>query len=284
MMHTRRTLPVLTLLAAALLFSAAAHAQRVVRTFPAGEDAVVEILNLHGHVVLHGWNKPQVKVIAIPRTRAVEAHFETSANRIHIHTHLLQSTAPTRDHMVDYEVWAPATARLQLELKTGSMLVENFREDVHIDTVTATVQLRNLAGHTSVNTLNGSIEATHCSGRLEATTISGTLRFRDSFTRYLSARTTSGDIYFVGGLRASGSYEFSSNEGLIELTLPADASFELKADSSKGTVISEFPLKRRSHGRVPQRPLQRSLLGTAQTGGAMVRATSFSGTIRIRKQ
>lgn len=284
MMHSKTTIPGLMFLAAALLVSPAASAQRIEKTFPATADTIVEIRNLHGQIKFHGWDKMQVRVVARPHSRAVEAHFEQPASRIHIHTHLLQASAPASERAVDYEIWAPANVSIDVELKTGSLEVENFSEDVNINTITASVSLRNLSGHTSVKTLNGSIRAERCAGRLEVETISGTIRFTDCAVHYLTASTTSGDIYYTGGLKYAGTYEFNNNEGLIELRLPADASFELSANAMQGEVSSEFPLKSRSHGRLPKRRFQNSLLGTAQSGAALVRATSFSGTIRIRKQ
>ena len=282
-MKPARTFLLLAFLGTALLFPAALSAQRVERTFPASPDTTIEIRNLHGQVTVHGWDRPQVKVIATPRTNAVEAHFEQPASRVHIHTHVLQSSVPIRDHMVDYEVWAPSNNSIEVVLKTGSLIMEDFSKDVNISTVTATVELRNISGHTSVETLNGSIRASQCGGRLETASISGTLRFTQCAAQFLSARTTSGDIYYTGSLKFGGTYEFHNHEGIIELLLPSDASFELSANAVQGQVANEFPLKARSHGRLPKRG-QRSLLGTSQSGAALVRVTSFSGTIRIRKQ
>jgi hypothetical protein len=271
-------------LVTALFLTATASAQQIEKIFPATTDTIVEVRNLHGQVKIHGWDKMQVRVIARPHSRAVEAHFERPASRIHIHTHLLQASAPAGERAVDYEVWAPANVHIEVELKSGTLAIENFSEDVNINTVTATVALSNLSGHTSVKTLNGSIRAERCAGRVEAETISGTVRFTDCAAHYLIASTTSGDIYYTGGLKHAGTYEFKNNEGMIELSLPADASFELSANAMQGEVSSEFPLKSRSHGRLPKRRFQNSLLGTTLSGGALVRATSFSGTIRIRRQ
>ncbi len=74
-MKSARAFLLLAFLGTALLSPAALRAQRVKRTFPAGPDTTIEIRNLHGQVTIHGWDKPRVKVIATPRTNAVEAHF-----------------------------------------------------------------------------------------------------------------------------------------------------------------------------------------------------------------
>jgi len=261
----------------------AAAAEEVVRSFPAGDSTVLEVRNASGRVDIRSWNLRQVKVVARRQTRAVETHFEETANQIHVHTHLMQSAVAASEREVDYEIWAPANINIRVTQDVGRVRIENFADDVNVDTVAATVELRNVSGHTSVQTLNGIVEVWRGAGRMEATSISGSLRFLDMDTRNLYARTTSGDIYYEGDFRPAGSYEFHNHQGAIELRVPLTASFELNANSVKGDVSSEFPLTPRSHGRVPRASVARSLLGTVHTGEAMVRVSSFSGTIRLRK-
>lgn len=274
----------LALLLAAATLPGAARAERLERLFPATDETVVEVRNLNGQVTLQSWNRPLVQVIALRRSMAVETHIEQVSNRVHVHTHLLQNSAPASERVVDYEIWAPPAARLQIYQEAGTLRIENFTDDVNVETVAATVRVTNLTGHTSVKTLNGSVAAERCSGRLEAASISGTLRFLEINSDRLVANTTSGDIFYEGDLRRGGSYDFINHEGSIELLLPATASFELDARTVQGRVINEHTLTPRTHGRLPRGGTMQSLLGTVHTGEAMVRATSFSGTIRVRKR
>lgn len=262
----------------------AASAERIEQTFSAAPDTVLEIRNLNGDVTVHAWNEPTVKVVAVRRSRAVEVHMEQNANRIHVHTHLLTTSSPVSDRVVDVEVWARPDVHLMLQLESGTLRVEDFVQDVNVKTVAASVALHNLAGLSSVETLNGAIRAERCSGRLEATSISGSLYLDELSSRFVVAKTTSGDIFYRGSFQPGGSYDFLNHEGAIELRVPVTASFELRANSVKGEVINELPITTRQHGRLPQPSTERSLLGTVHTGDAIVRATSFSGTIRLLKQ
>ncbi len=279
-----RFLACLAAIPLSLALSIAPRAQEITREFPATTDTVVTIQNIQGTVKIHGWDQMKVKVKAVPHSDAVEAHFDQPASQVHIHTHLLKENTEPSARIMDYEVWAPANVRIDVELKSGRLEVENFSADLGIRTVAATVVLRNVSGHTTVETLNGSVEARQCQGSLEVTSISGALRFTDCAPQYLKAATTSGDIVFTGGLKFAGTYDFNSNEGSIELRLPPSASFELSANAIQGSVQNEFPLKTRPHDRDAQTNYQRSLTGTALGGEARVKATTFSGTIRIRKQ
>ena len=270
-------------LAAALALPLGAQAQRVEKTFPADPETVLDLRNQVGQVRVHGWSQPLVKVVAVRSSRAVEAHLEKRATSIHVHTHPLDAGAAAADRVVDYEIWAPPDTELSIYLESGSVLVENFTQDVRVDAPAANVHLSRIDGRANVNTLSGGVEVEHCAGRLEISSVSGTLRFRDNEARYLVAQNTSGDIFYDGDLQRGGSYEFRNNNGAIELVLPATASFELNAQSSEGEVTNDFPFTPRAHGRPPRGPY-RSLLGTVQSGDAVIRASSLSGRIRVRKR
>lgn len=278
-----RSLRPVALLAATLLLAVGAQAQRIEKSFPADPETLIDLRSHVGQVRLHGWSQPLVKVVATRSGRAVEAHLEKRADRVHIHTHLLDPGAPASERVVDYEIWAPPDAELSIYLESGLVAVQNFTQDVRIEAPAADVRLSRIDGHANVYTLSGSVEVEHCSGRLEVNSVSGSLRFRDNESRYLVAKNTSGDIFYDGDLQRGGSYEFRNNNGATELILPASASFELNAQSSQGEVTNEFPFTPRAHGRAPSGPY-RSLLGTVQNGDAVVRATSLSGRIRVRRR
>jgi DUF4097 and DUF4098 domain-containing protein YvlB len=272
-------------LAAAVLAPLAASAERIERTFPADDDTTVEIRNYVGQVKVHGWSQPQVKVVALRKTQAVEPHLELKANRVYVHTHELDTTAAASDRVLDYEVWAPPETQIDIRLDSGAVLVENFTQDVRVSTAAAGVRVYRLDGYSTVGTLSGGIEAESCAGRIEITTVSGSVWFRANDSRNLVAGSTSGDIFFEGDLQRGASYEFRTNSGDINITLPAAASFELNARSVEGEVHNDFPLSPRSHGRPPQQAnALRSSFGTVLSGDALIRASSFSGTIRVRKR
>jgi DUF4097 and DUF4098 domain-containing protein YvlB len=278
-----RILRPLALFAAALLVPLGALAQRIDKSFPADEETLVDLRNHVGQVRLRGWSQPLVRVVALRGGRAAEPHLEKRGDRVEVHTHLLDPGAPAADRVVDYEIWAPPGAELSIYLESGAVFVENFTELVRIEAPAADVQLSRLDGNANVTTLSGSIEAEHCGGRLELMSISGSIRLRDNESRSVIAKNTSGDIFFDGDLQRGGSYEFRNNNGATEIILPIAASFELNAQSSEGEVSNEFPFVPRAHGRAPRGPY-RSLLGTVQSGDAVIRATSLSGRIRVRKR
>ncbi len=272
-------------LAAAVLAPLAVSAERIERAFPADADTTVEIRNSIGQIKVHGWSQPQVKIVALRKTQAVEPHLEVKANRVYVHTHAVDTTAGAADRVADFEIWAPPDAQLDIYLESGSILVENFTETVRVESTAAGVRVYRLDGYSSISSLSGGIVVEACAGRVEVTTVSGTVWFRSNDSRNLVAGSTSGDIHYEGDVQRGGSFEFRTNSGDIDILLPPTASFELNARSVEGEVRNEFPLTPRSHGRPPQQAnALRSSFGTVLSGDALIRATSFSGTIRVRKQ
>lgn len=270
--------------AVVLLLPTQLAAERTERSLPASADTLIEIQNQTGRVRVHGWDRPLLHVVAERRSRATEVHFEQTANRVHVHTHILQADLAASERTVDYEIWMPLDASLDLHVDAGQVEVEGLRDGIEIQTVAAPVILRDVVGMVEVTTTSGDVTLTRSGGRLQVKSVSGNLTFVDVPGRFLTARTASGDIRFEGELLGGGSYEFSNHQGAIELLLPPDSSFELTAHSVQGEVTSSFSLKPKSHGRLPTPSYSRSLLGTVQSGAALVRASTFNGRIVIGKR
>jgi hypothetical protein len=75
----------------------------------------------------------------------------------------------------------------------------------------------------------------------------------------------------------------TTHSGAIDLLLPAAASVDLTARSTRGSVENEFPLQEKAHHSfVPQQG--RSFAGTSNSGSSSVELQSFSGKIRVKKQ
>jgi len=235
-------------------------------------------------VSVKSWEPAAVRVVAVRRSRAVEVHLEQTAGRVQVRSDVIQPQVPGGERTVDYEIWMPATATLYVHLDAGRVEIAGLRGDVKIESVAAAVALYELAGHIDVNTTSGNVIASNCSGRLDVTSVSGQLGFLALASPVLTAQTASGDIRYEGDLLSGGSYEFSSHQGAVALILPASASFELTARSVQGEVSNEFPLAPKPQRRMTTAGYAHSLLGTVQSGAAMVRASTFSGKITIQKR
>ena len=104
--------------------------------------------------------------------------------------------------------------------------------DVTVPTTTD-VQINNMSGNISLNGVNG---------RLEISTRSGDIRIKQgAISGHSKINTIAGNIRYDGSLDPTGTYQFRSASGNVDVTLPSNASFQLNAHSDSDNVNNDFP-------------------------------------------
>jgi hypothetical protein len=126
------------------------------------------------------------------------------------------------------------------------------------ETVNGDVDAQGLKGDTQVRTVNGSIDVS-TSGLAEATTVNGSIRAA------------------MGRADWSDEMRFTTVNGGITITLPADVSTEVHARTVNGDMESDFPLT------VTGKFGPRQLRGTIGNGGRELELETVNGSIRLRK-
>ncbi len=98
------------------------------------------------------------------------------------------------------------------------------------------------SGRVSLTTSSGDIKASNISGQMTLSTSSGDVTATNaSASGNSSFHTNSGDITYRGSLAPNGSYIFSASSGDIDLTLPANAAFQVvQATTDSGDIDSDF--------------------------------------------
>jgi DUF4097 and DUF4098 domain-containing protein YvlB len=164
----------------------------------------------------------------------------------------------------------------------NSVTVDNVRGRTVASSISGRVIVRNVDEGVRATSYSGSVEITNAKGRIEAETTSGGVTLARVESRELSAKSLSGGVHFQGKLYDEGRYEFRSFSSDVVLALPADSSFTLTAQTGSGEVETDFPLRLDPTSRIGGG--RRRLQGTAGQGGAQITATTFSGSIRLKKQ
>jgi DUF4097 and DUF4098 domain-containing protein YvlB len=108
---------------------------------------------------------------------------------------------------------------------------------------------------------------------VDAQSISGKVTVTGDAINKFVAKTVSGDVHFNGGLSRMGRLEVDTHSGEITGVFPAALSAEFDITSYNGVVDNDFNLKSDNN--------QDFIKGDPQ---AEVKATSFSGNIRVTKQ
>ena len=150
--------------------------------------------------------------------------------------------------------------------------------------VNTSLQLKSIHGPIRVDGVHGDVEASCTNGGIELANITGTI----------VADTTNGGIKAnIDRVDASKPMSFSSLNGPIDVTLPADLKANLKMRSFNGSIWTDFEVKVTggqpittgggANGRYEVK-MDRTFYGTVNGGGPEISFSTLNGRIMIRKK
>lgn len=150
--------------------------------------------------------------------------------------------------------------------------------------VNTSLQLKSTHGPVIVDGVHGEVDATSTNGRVELMNISGTI----------VAETTNGSIKAsMDRVDPAKPISFSSTNGSVEVTLPADLKAHMKMRSFNGSIWSDFEMKLSggqpvtSNGGSDARfrvKFDRTMYGTVNGGGVEASFSTLNGRIVIKKK
>lgn len=214
-----------------------------------------------------------------------------------------------RNISIDYDLTVPAQTRLNshtgsgdqtitgvqlpLTAKTGSgnITVENIAGDARISSGSGDLKINSVKGALHAETGSGNIHAEGVAGEITATAGSGNIEMRQVSAGDVKVETGSGNVRLYGvngGLRAdTGSgdiraegeathdWRLGAGSGNITLRLPAQASFNLDARTSSGTLTVHHQVT--MQGTISKSHIQ----GKVGSGGVILDVHTGSGDIAI---
>jgi hypothetical protein len=202
--------------------------------------------NTNGAVIVETWDQPSVsieaeKVAPEGQLEHVRIEIRGEGDRVDVVTRQPRSTWG-RSGKVEYHIKVPAQARVEVETTNGS------------------VRVRGTAGALKASSTNGAVEISDAAGAVEAETTNGSIRA--DFRR----------------APADGWNRFSTTNGAVSLTLPADVSGQFEASTVNGGITTDFPLQ------VSGRTGGRRLRGQLGEGKARFDVRTVNGSVKIRKR
>jgi hypothetical protein len=232
---------------------------------------------------------------------------EQQGNRIrigHVDDHDL-----LRNISIDYDLTVPTQTRissqtgsgdqtingvqLPLSAKTGSgnITVDNIAGDARITSGSGDLKINGVKGSLHADTGSGNIHGEGVAGEISASTGSGDVEVHQSAEGDVKVSTGSGNVRLYGihgGLRAeTGSgdiqaegevthdWRLGAGSGNITLRLPAQASFDLDARTSSGTLRLNRPVT--TQGTISKNHIQ----GKVGSGGVILEVHTGSGDIAL---
>jgi hypothetical protein len=138
-------------------------------------------------------------------------------------------------------------------------------------------------GKISVENVSGEVEADNTNGSVMITNVSGSV----------VASSTNGKVTVtLDKVTPNKSMSFSSLNGTVDVTLPADTKANLRMRTDNGEIWSDFDVKLDggSHAQVDQGRsgrrirIDKTVYGSINGGGPEIQMVSFNGTIYLRKK
>jgi len=193
---------------------------------------------------------------------------------------------------ISYEIVVPTGTEVVAETGSGSISVTAISAPVDVHTGSGSVKLENIAGPVKARTGSGSITADGVGGAFSGRTGSGSISLVQTAPGDVVVATGSGSSELkgvVGSVRASagsgritvdgrqeGDWTLDTGSGGVRVSLPADAAFELDAESSSGGIDIDHPLT--VQGQISKKHIR----GQVRGGGPLLKIDTGSGGIRIR--
>jgi DUF4097 and DUF4098 domain-containing protein YvlB len=269
---------------------------RLDTTVSLSKDGSVELSSFSGDVKVNSWDRSEVKIHVISRSRV---HFDNSP----AHVTLIESPLhgeyddDDEDH-TGFEITMPKSARLMVRSVSGDLVINDVGE-LEAHTVSGEVAVSNVAGRAVLESVSGDVKVDHVGsglransvsgdvrarsivGELESQTVSGDLELTDVKSASVRGETVSGEVHFSGPVDPRGHYEFHSHSGDVTLNLAgggADATLELETYS--GDLDSPCAMTMQPGG-TGARSGKRGTFTLGNGGGAHFIIRTFSGDVRI---
>jgi len=260
-------------------------ADRIEKIFPVSKNASLMLTNYSGTISVKGWQNSEIKVVSTKHSQNVEIDTEATASKVKVTTHVLDKLAAADKARVDYQVFVPEEANLEIVNNMGTVDVENIKGAVKVDVFEAVVKIAGVQGGVQATSLGSKLTISESTGPIQTTTVSGDIAFSKLGSNNVTANSTLGNISYEGDFVRLGNYRFSTNEGVILVQCPDQASVEWNARTVKGKIKSNLPIRSKNHA--PSSPGiagKQSLLGTLNQGDANVNLSTFSGEININRR
>jgi DUF4097 and DUF4098 domain-containing protein YvlB len=227
------------------------------QTYPLSATGRVNIENINGGVRVSVWDRNEVKVDAIKKARLrerldeVKIEVVNTADSVRIKTQYPERDRTFNDEgsrrdnnsaTIEYTVTIPRKAQLDSGLVNGSLDIESAEGDVKAACVNGRIRANGLTGDVKLSTVNGGIEAN------------------------------------LARLDEGKSVSLVSVNGSIVLTIPANASAQVKANTVHGAITNDFGLQVNDGEYVGH-----DLSGQIGSGGSRVRLSNVNGPISIKR-
>ncbi len=175
-------------------------------------------------------------------------------------------------------------ATVTLSSVSGAVGYVGDAPEVRLESVSGGVEFRGRSRDVRMESVSGSVFAEGGAETIEAESVSGTIQIvfgSEVRVADLDASSVSGGVRFRGSLTQNARVEVESHSGSVELSLGPNTDAEFELESFSGSVSADLPGMRDEVSSRRRVPPNQSLRFVTGSGSGRVRASSFSGSVRI---
>lgn len=223
------------------------------RSFDVDSTSSLRLENVNGSVKITAWDKDVIKVLAIIKTDdqddrdRISIEMTETSRGVSVETHYKKQSSwgsHRSSGSVNYTIMVPVNAELSsIDLVNGSLKIEGVTGEIRADLVNGSIKAFGLESDSEFNSVNGSIK--------------------------VSYQKIGKDLNRI---------ELDTVNGSIKLSLPANVSASVDAETMHGSIKNDFGLKANKNmfsGR--------SLKGDIGGGDIRITLESVNGSVKILK-
>lgn len=270
---------------------------------PARADAHVSIDNVKGEVTVTAWDKPQVEVSGSLGSGARPLKIEGDDRNLDIKVSgsgdsswfnwksdnrmgstVLNVRVPKGVSLDINVVSAPVTidgldgGTVDVQSVSGRVRMNARTRSINLNTVSGSIDLGGHVGDAQLQSVSGDITAPSVGSMLKAETVSGHMNINGGPYHKAELSTVSGDLQLGGGIEGDGSIDIDSMSGDVQLSVPANLSAKITANTFSGQLRSDFGEATKGEDGPGS-----ELNATAGNGRGKLHVETFSGDLKIRK-
>jgi DUF4097 and DUF4098 domain-containing protein YvlB len=272
----------------------------VTRSLAAEPNVIVDLRLKDGRVSVSGWERGEVRLSSfdaeqIESQRRDGTTAPQPVKRIHFNVVDRKGTltlqvprgATVLLFAESAAVSVEGIAKVRVEDGGGRIDVRGVAQVVEASSITGGISVRDSGGRIQLRSVSGVVEVTgvrpaEAGDVLHLFSVSGDFLLDRVSHAQVEAETTTGSVTMTDSFAPAARYDLKTTTGNVTITLPGDASFQVRAGVAKeGKIVNDFGLELTGEGN---RSSSQQLVGTRGTGEAMLRLSSFSGVIRLKRK
>ncbi|CAG0936152.1 hypothetical protein TFLX_05018 [Thermoflexales bacterium] len=141
------------------------------------------------------------------------------------------------------KVVVPPGSILQIRTSNGKVTAAGEADAVTIQSSNGAIEVRGATGLLDLKTSNGNITVNGGSEKIALETSNGAVEVTTTKEVQITATSSNGALRFSGPLADQSKNVLRTDNALIVVTLPEEASFALDAGTSNGKIISDLTVK-----------------------------------------